>query len=89
MRRNAKRDAIEPDIVDALEAAGCSVWRVNQAGLPDLYVQRAGKGYWLECKSAEHGRLTKAQERNRKKGLQFEIVTHPFEALHAVGLRKA
>ena len=37
-RRAAKRDAAEPDIVSALEALGCVVWRVSGKGLPDLIV---------------------------------------------------
>ena len=86
MRRAAKRDANEREIIDALEKAGCTVWQVNHAGLPDLYVMRAGAAYWLECKAAKGGRLTKAQQENLERGLPFQIVTHPFEALHAVGL---
>lgn len=39
--RNAKRDANEPDIIQALEAQGFSVARINGAGVPDLAV---GKG---------------------------------------------
>ena len=82
----AKRDANEREIIDALEKAGCQVWQVNHAGLPDLYVMRAGKGYWLECKSGRYGKLTKAQQANLERGLRFEIVRCPIEALHAVGI---
>lgn len=88
MKQAAKRDANEPEIVAALEAAGCGVWRINQGGIPDLLVVRAGVIYLLEVKNEFTGRLTAAQKRNLERGLPFQIVTHPFEALHAVGLTK-
>ena len=87
MRRAAKRDANEREIIDALESVGCQVWQVNHAGLPDLYVMRAGDGYWLEVKNEFRGKLTPAQHENLKRGLPFSVVTNVIEALHAVGLR--
>lgn len=42
--RQAKRDGNEPEIVDALEAQGFSVGRINGEGIPDLVV---GKGKFL------------------------------------------
>lgn len=86
MRRAAKRDACEADIVKALETVGCRVWRLNQDGIPDLLVVRAGILHLLECKDEFRGKLTAAQQRNLERGLPFQIVTHPFEALYAVGL---
>jgi len=88
VRLAAKRDDNEQRIIDALEAAGCRVWRINQAGLPDLLVVRAGMIYLLEVKHEFRGRLTKAQQGNMERGLPFQIVTHEYEALHAVGLRR-
>ena len=87
MRRAAKRDANEREIIDALERVGCAVWPISQEGMPDLYVQRADGAYWLEVKEPKRGKLTKAQHENLKRGLRFSIVTNVIEALHAVGLR--
>jgi Holliday junction resolvase len=88
VRRAAKRDANEREIIDALEQSGCEVWPISQEGMPDLYVQLGDGGYWLEVKNPEGGRLTKAQYDNLTRGLRFSIVTNVTEALHAVGLRR-
>jgi hypothetical protein len=55
-----KRDAVEAEIVQALEATGCTVSRISAAGVPDLLVGRAGANVLLEVKS-DGGRLTAAQ----------------------------
>lgn len=61
MRQAAKRDNNEGEIVAALEAVGCVVHRLSQAGIPDLLVGRNGVNYLLEVK--EHrGQLTDDQE---------------------------
>ena len=39
-RRNPRRDACEPAIVDALRAQGFHVTRISGAGVPDLLVSR-------------------------------------------------
>jgi Holliday junction resolvase len=45
-----KRDKSEPEIVEALQAAGFKVWRE----LPvDLLAYRAGRFYVLECKTRQ------------------------------------
>lgn len=53
IRRAAKRDANEDDIVTALEEHGCTVQRVSQAGIPDLlvYVPALGETAFVEVKS--------------------------------------
>ena len=60
MRRAAKRDANETDIVAALERIGCVVRRVNQDGLPDLLVARGGTCLPIEVKD-KGGKLTASQ----------------------------
>ena len=48
--RARMRDANEPEIVKALEAAGATVTRLNEAGVPDLLVGYQGKTKLLEVK---------------------------------------
>lgn len=48
--RARMRDANEPEIVKALEAAGATVTRLNEAGVPDLLVGYKGKTSLLEVK---------------------------------------
>ena len=53
LHRYAKaRDANEPEIVKALEAAGAAVVRLepSTAGLPDLLVGYRGRNLLMECK---------------------------------------
>jgi len=61
MRTAAKRDAIEQNIVDALEAIGCSVQRISQKGLPDLLVGYRKRNFLIEVKS-HGGKLTPLQQ---------------------------
>lgn len=53
MRRAAKRDASEPEIVYALVQAGFSVYRLNQP--VDLLVGHRGRNYLVECKTGSKG----------------------------------
>lgn len=52
MRRAAKIDDNQPEIVKALRKAGCSVCLLHAVGqgCPDLLVSRAGVNYLLEVK---------------------------------------
>jgi Holliday junction resolvase len=61
MRQAARRDTNETAIVTALEGVGCSVYRLSQAGIPDLLVGRQGVTYLLEVKERK-GSLTEDQE---------------------------
>lgn len=86
MRQAAKRDGNEGEIVAALEAVGCVVHRLSQAGIPDLLVGRNGVTYLLEVKERK-GALTDEQE------IFFEnwngcayIVRCVEDALEVVGL---
>lgn len=42
MRRAAKRDANEPDVIETLRDAGYWVWCISSPGFPDLCVGRHG-----------------------------------------------
>jgi hypothetical protein len=47
MRRGAKRDANEPEIIKALRAAGCLVQPLSAPGVPDLLVWSPWRGLIL------------------------------------------
>ena len=92
MRRAAKRDDNEPEIIEALEKAGCSVSQIDsEKGVPDLVVGRAGKNYLLEVKDGN-----KPPSKRKLKPNQVEwhedwrgqkaIVKNVNEALIAVGV---
>lgn len=89
MRHAAKRDANEPDIIDALELAGWTVIPVSDTGVMDLLCIRRGVVKLLEVKS-EKGKLTPAQEKTFARihaaGGTVHVVRTPAEALHAVAL---
>ncbi len=53
MRRAAKRDVSEPEIVSALIQCGFSVYRLNQP--VDLLVGFRGKNFLVECKTGTKG----------------------------------
>lgn len=53
MRRAAKRDFSEPEIVSALTQCGFSVYRLDQP--VDLLVGFRGKSYLIECKTGHKG----------------------------------
>lgn len=74
-----RRDANEPEIVDALQRLGAEVLRVSGPGLPDLFVKFRGTWYPLEVKGAK-GKRTDAQQVT-----QFPIVRSPEEAIRVVG----
>ena len=87
MRRAAKVDKNQAEIVAALRRAGvkvCSLARCG-GGIPDLLAHRAGHGFALiECKT-KHGDLTPAQ-RAWHALWPVHICRTPEEALRAVGL---
>ena len=60
MRRAAKRDSNEQEIIYALLQVGATVEQLNDDALPDLVVGFRGENYLLEVKTST-GRLTKAQ----------------------------
>lgn len=75
-----KRDAVEAEIVSALEAVGARVWRVSGTSNPDLIV--LWRGIWrpLEVKSGKDGRLTRNQQ-----DLAWPVVRTVDEALAVIG----
>jgi len=50
MRRHAKRDVNEKDIVDGLRAVSATVDRINEEDMPDLIVGFRGVNYLIEIK---------------------------------------
>jgi Holliday junction resolvase len=85
-RRNARRDANEPQIVELLERAGCSVERLSLPHGPDLLCGLLGKTVLLEVKT-EKGRLQPGQLawHRRWKGSPVVTVRTVDEALTLVG----
>lgn len=83
-RRAAKRDAIEPEIIQALRSAGCRVWQLSKPF--DLLCGLSGRFVVLEVKTGK-GRLTDAQEGDlaRAHGLPVYVVRSVEDALQAVG----
>jgi hypothetical protein len=51
VRRAAKRDANEPEIVSALRAVGATVTMLSAEGVPDLLVGYLSETYLLEVKA--------------------------------------
>jgi Holliday junction resolvase len=93
MRKAAKIDDNQPEIVEALEKAGCSVQSLAAVGkgVPDLLVGRAGVNYVLEVKdgskSPSRRRLTSDQFTwSMAWRGEFAVVCSVDEALEAVGL---
>lgn len=52
MRRAARTDANQPEIIKGLRACGCSVWDTSGVGngFPDIVVGRAGYNWLFEIK---------------------------------------
>lgn len=84
MRRAARRDGNESEIIEALQAVGCSVLQLDEI---DLVVGWRGRNFLLEVKMPKRRRkLRPIQERLSFdwRG-QYSIVTSVDEALAAVG----
>lgn len=83
-----KRDATEPPIVEALEAVGAWVWRID---LPlDLLVAYRGRLLLLEVKSNTKQRKDRAKQTEtiakcQRGGLPVYVVRTPEDALQAIG----
>lgn len=84
LRHNPKRDAAEKAIVEALEAAGTHVWRLNTPC--DILAFRLGKFYALEVKNPG-ARPRKDQEAQTEflRVTGAPVVRTPEDALRAVG----
>lgn len=93
VRRAAKVDANQSDIVKALRAVGATVQVLSDVGkgCPDLLVGRAGKNYLLEIKDGDKAKskrkLTPDQvEWHQEWCGQVAVVECVDDALVAVGL---
>ena len=62
LRHNPSRDAIEPDVCEALDLLGISYVRLSQAGVPDLLIWHREQYFLIELKR-RGGKRTKAQIR--------------------------
>jgi len=84
MRRAARRDTNEPDIVNAARGIGLKVFRTNELG--DLLVQFGEAPNCItelwEVKT-ELGKLTEAQCRRKQQGLHARIVRTVDDVLAA------
>lgn len=81
-RRNPRRDANEPEIIEALEARGAEVTQISGRGAPDLLV-RFRRGLWAFEVKTEKGKRTKEQEKSK-----WPIVRSAAEAVKAIGVRE-
>lgn len=92
MRRAAKVDRNQQAVVQALRAAGATVWCTHTAGdgYPDIVCGFRGENFLLEIKDGEqapsHRRLTQAETRffQEWRG-QVAVVNGVDEALAVVG----
>jgi len=89
MRRAARRDENEGEIVAALRVVGALVFPISAKDIPDLLVGWRGCWHVVEVKS-EDGELTKGQERfaalARASGLPHHEVRSIEEAFRALGI---
>lgn len=87
MRRAARRDIVEPEIVAALEKAGCLVYRSLRS---DLMIHREcfGPGMFkvLECKSTPYTDARQSMQRQFQFMTGSPTVRSAEEALKEVGL---
>ena len=96
-RRAPNRDKGEPDIIDGLKSAGCTVQQLDARDVPDLLVGLRGVNVLMEVKrplgkrggtSADGQHLSGGQARwHRKWNGQVCVVRSLEEALIVVGLR--
>ncbi len=94
MRRAARTDSNQNEIVDALRAAGASVQILSNVGggVPDLLIGRAGVNYLIEVKDGSkppsRQRLTPDETHwHAAWAGQVAVVCSIDEALKAIGAR--
>jgi hypothetical protein len=92
MRRAAKVDANQDQVVSALRAAGAAVQSLAAIGkgVPDLLVSFRGRLFLLEVKDGAKvksaQKLTEAQAKwHQTWAAQVEVVNSPEAALRAIG----
>lgn len=90
MRRAAKIDGTQLDVVSCLREHGCKVLSLAAMakGVPDLLISRDGYGLWLlEVKNpAGRGTALTPDQVKFHNEWPVTVVTTPEEALAAVGL---
>jgi hypothetical protein len=88
MRRAAKRDASEPDIVETLEGIGAVVTKLNDPDVCDLFVVYRGAMHLMEVKTGK-AKLRAGQEEFAQRmaacGVTVKVVRTPSDALDAIG----
>lgn len=62
MRRAARRDAIEPEVIDALKALGATFEQLDLEDGPDLLIGFRGVNHLVELRSGLRGRLSEEQK---------------------------
>lgn len=89
-RYDKQRDLAEPDIVEAIEAIGWQVWRLDTPC--DLLCFKPAKGFrTLEVKTGRGKNLRVVKDKRQKAQIDFLILTKtpivrtPDEALRALG----
>lgn len=85
--RRAKIDTSQAGIVEALEAAGCSIQSLARLGhgVPDLMACRAGEIFLFECKTpkASKHKETEAKQKTwaQQMGITVHVVSTPEQAV--------
>ena len=89
--RNAKSDANQAEVVEALRKVGASVFSLHRVGqgCPDILCGFRGKTYLIEVKT-KHGTLTPAQNKfiDSWTGDLVHVVRDVDGALRAIGAKK-
>lgn len=83
-----RKDAVQKDIIAALEAAGCEVWVIEQP--IDLLTLYRGRWMPMECKTPQKNgkprkRTDQADQTELLQRTAIPVVTTPIEALRAIG----
>jgi len=84
-RYAAKRDSIEPQIIEALTKAGWHCWQLDYP--VDLLCWKEGRGFVLMEVKTGKGKIRKEQkaQRNFVETTRTPIVRTPLDALRAIG----
>ena len=86
VRRAAKRDTAEKEIVDGLRAVGALVVRLNWP--IDLLVRHKKRVWLMEIKSGPHLRKDQQAQREFCRAWEVPIVKTPDDALAVIGVIK-
>jgi hypothetical protein len=83
-----RKDAVQKDIISALEAVGCEVWVIEKP--VDLLTLFRGQWMPLECKTPKaNGKPAKRSDQAKQTEViertLIPVVTTPTEALRAIG----